>query len=65
MKNEMPAVGATKALTVNKWRILCTGGQRNGREPTQKNRKDTKATVFVPELGMPLWMPPPPSPVSF
>lgn len=32
----------------------------NGRDPAQKRKKETNATVLVPELGMPLAMPPPP-----
>src|SRR5690242_1574131 len=58
MKKAIPAVGTTYAFTVNKWRILWTAGQRNGREPSQKNRYETKWTVFVPELGIPFGMPP-------
>jgi hypothetical protein len=28
---------------------LCTGNQRNGREPAQNRKKETKSRVFVPE----------------
>lgn len=54
MKNAMPAVGTTYALTVNRCRILCTGNQIAGREINQKMKKQVKSRVFVPELGMPL-----------
>lgn len=36
----------------------------NGREPSQKRKKDTNWTVVVPELGMPFLIPPEPSPTS-
>jgi hypothetical protein len=36
----------------------------NGSEPSQNKKKDTKATVFVPELGMPFLIPPRPLPSS-
>lgn len=32
----------------------------NGREPSQKRKKDTKSTVLVPEFGIPFAMPPSP-----
>lgn len=32
----------------------------NGRDPAQKRKKETKATVLVPELGIPLAIPPSP-----
>ena len=49
MKKQIPAVGTTYALTVNKCRILCTGNQRKGRDPNQKKRKETKSRVLVPD----------------
>ena len=49
MKKEIPAVGTTHALTVNKCRILCTGNHRNGREHSQKRRKEKKSRVLVPD----------------
>jgi hypothetical protein len=55
MKKEIPAVGTTKALTVNKCRILCTGNQIAGSEQSQKMKNERKSLVFVPELGIPLW----------
>jgi hypothetical protein len=58
MKNAMPAVGTKNAFTVNKCRILWTGGYMNGRENSQNRKKDTKWTVDVPEFGMPFAMPP-------
>ena len=54
MKNVMPAMGTTKALTVNKCRILCTGNQIAGKETSQKMKKETKSRVFVPDPGIPL-----------
>lgn len=56
MKKAIPAAGTKYALTVNKWRILWTGGHRKGSEPSQKMKKPTKSRVEVPEFGMPLWM---------
>ena len=44
----MPAVGATKALTVNKCRIFCTGTQMNGREPSQKRTKEMMQLTVPP-----------------
>jgi hypothetical protein len=55
IKKEKPAVGTTNDLTVKRWRILWTGNQIAGKEQSQKMKKDTKALVLVPELGMPLW----------
>jgi hypothetical protein len=55
IKNAIPAVGTTNALTVNRCRILWTGNQIAGSEQSQKMKKETKSLVFVPELGMPLW----------
>jgi hypothetical protein len=48
-KNTIPAVGTTYALTVNKCRILCTGNHRNGSDPNQKRKKETKSRVLVPD----------------
>ena len=42
MKRAMPAVGATTALTVKRWRILWTGNQMNGSEPSQKRKNEMK-----------------------
>lgn len=58
MKNAMPAVGTKYALTVNRCRILCTGGQMKGRLPSQNRKKLVNATVFVPEFGMLFLIPP-------
>jgi hypothetical protein len=55
MKNDIPAVGTTKALTVNKCLILWTGNQIAGSEQSQKMKNERKSLVVVPELGMPLW----------
>lgn len=49
MKKATPAAGATNAFTVNKWRILCTGNHRNGRDPIQKRKNETKSRVLVPD----------------
>jgi len=54
IKKAIPAAGTKYALTVKRCRILCTGNQIAGSEPTQKRKKPTKSRVFVPELGMPL-----------
>ncbi len=54
MKNDIPAVGTTKDLTVNKCLIWWTGNQIAGSEQSQKTKKERKSLVVVPELGMPL-----------
>jgi hypothetical protein len=58
MKKAKPAVGTKNALTVKRWRILCTGNQIAGKLPSQNRKKLTKATVFVPEEGIPFGTPP-------
>jgi hypothetical protein len=49
IKKVMPAVGATIAFTVNKWRILWIGNQIAGREINQKRKKHMKSLVVVPD----------------
>lgn len=49
MKKVMPAVGATIAFRVNRWRILWIGNQIAGREMSQKRKKHMKSRVVVPE----------------
>lgn len=49
MKKAMPAAGATKDLTVKRWRILYTGNHKNGSEPSQNRKKETKSLVLVPD----------------
>ena len=49
MKKVMPAVGATIALSVNRWRILWMGNQIAGREMSQNRKKHIKSRVVVPD----------------
>lgn len=55
MKKAIPAGGTKKDFAVNRWRILCTGNQMNGKLQSQKRKKLTKPMVSVPALaGKPL-----------
>jgi len=49
MKNVIPAVGATMALRVKRWRILWIGNHIAGSEMSQKRKKQRKSRVVVPD----------------
>lgn len=49
-KNAIPANGTNHALTVKRWRILCTGNQMAGSDPSQNRKKLVNAMTFVPDM---------------
>ena len=54
-KNAIPAIGATTALTVKKWRMEWNGKYMGTRDAKLNRKNARKCPVSVPEAGIPLW----------